>query len=396
MRKHSKYSPSASSRWMACPGSIALCEKAPPEAPSKYAEEGTLAHEVAEECINDWTDSLTVNPEMDEAVQVYLDEIRSRVTEEEIEAKSKTMMVEKKFSLEWLVPECFGSNDCCIYDVAKKHLTIADYKHGVGVTVDVEWNSQLLMYALGAMHSVWNSQTEKTKKVISILDMVETVELLVVQPRSISGDTIKTWNISAKEVLFWGYNVLQAAALNTQLENAALNPGDHCKFCRANAMCPAMLKHTMQVTKMDFDKGTMPPDPDMLNIDQIANIINASDIVTNWIKQVKAFAQNHMEGGGNIPGHKLVHKMTRRKWKDEDVAADFLEKQFGTAFTGMYSKTLLSVTQMEKLLTANGLSKEACLQGLWEKPQGGLTMAPDSDRRAAVEGSIKQDFIGGN
>ena len=46
--KHAKLSPSAAARWINCPGSIRLSEKVPPPPSSDYADEGTLAHAVAE------------------------------------------------------------------------------------------------------------------------------------------------------------------------------------------------------------------------------------------------------------------------------------------------------------------------------------------------------------
>ena len=50
---HAKLSPSASSRWIACPGSVQLCEKINrEEKPSPYAEEGTKAHNLSQLMFN--------------------------------------------------------------------------------------------------------------------------------------------------------------------------------------------------------------------------------------------------------------------------------------------------------------------------------------------------------
>ena len=50
-QKHAELSPSKSSRWIACPGSIALSREAPPQETSSYAQEGTAQHTVAENCL---------------------------------------------------------------------------------------------------------------------------------------------------------------------------------------------------------------------------------------------------------------------------------------------------------------------------------------------------------
>ena len=49
---HARLSPSASKRWLTCPGSVALCEAQDEEQrTSKYAAEGTVAHEIGERCL---------------------------------------------------------------------------------------------------------------------------------------------------------------------------------------------------------------------------------------------------------------------------------------------------------------------------------------------------------
>ena len=51
-KTHARLSPSASKRWMTCPGSVAFCSSIKGrEAPSKFAAEGTAAHELGEICL---------------------------------------------------------------------------------------------------------------------------------------------------------------------------------------------------------------------------------------------------------------------------------------------------------------------------------------------------------
>ena len=46
--KHARCSASAAHRWINCPGSVALSDQCPDPGSSSYADEGTVAHELAE------------------------------------------------------------------------------------------------------------------------------------------------------------------------------------------------------------------------------------------------------------------------------------------------------------------------------------------------------------
>ena len=46
--KHARCSASAAYRWINCPGSVALSDQCPDPGTSSYADEGTLAHSLAE------------------------------------------------------------------------------------------------------------------------------------------------------------------------------------------------------------------------------------------------------------------------------------------------------------------------------------------------------------
>ena len=51
MSAHARLSPSSASRWVACPGSVALCEKVKVPESSFESDEGTAAHQVFEICL---------------------------------------------------------------------------------------------------------------------------------------------------------------------------------------------------------------------------------------------------------------------------------------------------------------------------------------------------------
>lgn len=75
--KHSRFGGSSASRWMACPGSVVLCDQMPKQETSVWAAEGTLAHALAEHCLTNGERTteqfVGMTLETRNAVQVYLD-----------------------------------------------------------------------------------------------------------------------------------------------------------------------------------------------------------------------------------------------------------------------------------------------------------------------------------
>ena len=96
-RSHAKLSPSASKRWLSCPGCIPM-QQGIPDTSSAFADEGSGAHELAQKCLETGHDadkyagwfvnldqskpispkslgnrSIAIDDEMVDGVQVYLD-----------------------------------------------------------------------------------------------------------------------------------------------------------------------------------------------------------------------------------------------------------------------------------------------------------------------------------
>lgn len=400
-RAHSIYAPSASARWINCPGSIALIQQFPEPEDSDSSREGTAAHELGETALLENKEpteymgrdfnGYKCDTEMAEAVEVYTTAVRSRFPKGDFEWLIKNVVfIEQRFDMSWLHPGIFGKADCVIYDIDNRTLRVIDYKNGVNV-VDPEWNSQLMIYGLGALHFIWSKQTEITKKAISVLQMVDTVELVIVQPNGLNmseDDYVRTWEISASDLIYWGVHVLKAAIAATLQENAVLRAGKHCKYCPAISGCPEQAKNALAIAQTEFDNPILPA-PHQMTPEQIVKVMDMAAVFKDWADQVKAFAQHQMELGVQLPGYKLVQKKSNRKWKDELDAAARLTQILGE---NAYKKKLLSVAQAEDQLKLIKLKPEE-LAGYWEKPDTGLSIAPESDKRRAVPAPGAMDFL---
>lgn len=404
-RKHSKLSPSGSHRWIKCPGSIKLSEKFPKPATKDYAVEGTAAHQLAEYCLKQWiparqvagtklkvtennvVQDIEVTNDMADAVQVYLDFIRSLASQEQVVKGAKLRFIEERFDLSWLIPDTSGSNDCAVYDPSTKTMHIIDYKHGAGVAVDVEWNSQLLMYALGGMYNVWRKHIIESGQNFSMTNIVENFYLHIVQPRTFASDEkIKSWHVDAITVLGWGVEVLQRAARKTTQENAPLESGEHCRFCPCLAMCPKMVEDAVAIAKTDFNNPVL-PSPSELSDHDVAKVMNIVDVFGAWSKEVKNFAITRLANGGNIPGYKLVKGRSDRKWSSEAKTVQVLGSVLGNK---IYTEPkIVSPAQAEAALKSLGVQID--ISNLWYKAEAGYTIAKESDKRSKQEPNTAAD-----
>jgi hypothetical protein len=231
---HSKLGASKAARWLNCPGSVPLCETVPEPPPSKYAELGSAAHALAEQCLIHGGDAFDywgepcpeypdyiVDTDMVEAVQVYVDHCRSLM--EPFPGERSLFKIEHKFWLAEIDIHLFGTADFVAYDPRSQWLHVADYKHGAGVVVDVRNNPQILYYALGAIEAFG--------------EPIKGVTLHVVQPRA-PGKAVKEWVVPKGGMQRFRFELIDG--LNrVHSGDDTLKAGDWCRFCPAKTVCPA-------------------------------------------------------------------------------------------------------------------------------------------------------------
>lgn len=389
--EHSTIGASGAHRWMVCSGSVELIKKAPPQRQSDFADEGTDAHELAHLCLENKRDpadylgqrmskGFEVTDEMCEAVAVYIDVIHS------YGQTGKFMYLhEVKFDLSDLIyPGLFGTADTVMISSDLKRLIVIDYKHGKGVPVNVVDNEQLLFYGLGAITHCAKKGWFDTPTVFGWHQTLEEIDLVIVQPRCRHSDgPVRTWSLMSPKLDEFATE-LYDAAIKTEAKDAPLLAGKHCKWCPAQAICPALGKEIDEVAANSFsvvkDGGTPQlPIPAELSFDQVTKICNKSDMIADWLKAVNAYAEDLALSGEVIPGFKLVNREGHRKWIDEGSVLDALE--LFVPEDDCYDKKLKSPAKIEKLL---GKKNKSAIDGLWEKPSLGPTLVPEHDKREAI------------
>jgi hypothetical protein len=226
-------------RVMACPGSRRLAMKAPPKTSSTYADEGSAAHSLAEQCfrsgrapfefieqrINIGGKDWIVTSEMVRAVGHYVADVWRKKRKAGSTARA---YVEQKLQIAEL--HNGGTVDHLIIDPAARQIWVDDYKHGAGVYVGENWNAQFLAYALGALRSLWPTNGRDVPDDVGI-------HLTVHQPRFPGVKPARTHSITFGDLWAWRTEKL-IPALEASLDpNAPLKGGDHCRFCPAKPIC---------------------------------------------------------------------------------------------------------------------------------------------------------------
>lgn len=372
---HSILGASSASRWLACPGSVRL-SAGMPKTSSAYALEGTAAHDLGEMMLRSGGMAagaigtfakvegtlIEITEEMAEAVQIYLDTVR---VDFKAAGAGAELKIEHKFKLDWLHPGLWGTNDAMVGQPFGL-LQCYDYKHGMGVSVEVEDNSQAMYYSLGGSYGEDYSE----------------VELVIIQPRSGHKDgAVRRQRMSLESLQRWGQEVLLPGAKATEAAGAPLKVGDHCRFCQALAVCSEQKQIATEVAKGVFaDVSVAPPAPETITQDELRKILGVSDQIEAWLNACKVYARTMLENGQATPetlGYKLVAGRASRKWTNEEEATAWLESILGDE---AYIIKLVSVAQAEKVLKGPG---KKALEEMTTVTRG-AQMAPVSDKRDAI------------
>ena len=370
MGRHALLSASSSHRWLACPPSARLCENYE-DTGSEYAQQGTDAHSLCEHKLKlslgmeteDPTEGLSFyDEEMEECACGYADYVLSLVEEAKRECKDPVVLIEQRLDFSRFVEEGFGTGDCVI--IADGTLYIIDYKHGKGVEVSAEGNPQMMLYALGAL------------ELFDGIYDIDTVRMAIYQPRR---ENVSVYAMAKDDLLKWAVGELAEKAKLAYAGEGEFCAGEHCRFCKAKAVCRKRAEYNLELAKYDFEI------PATLEDDEIAAILIKVDELAAWAADVKEFALQQALSGVKYAGFKIVEGRSNRKYTDEKAVADTVKK----AGFDPYEPKLLGITAMEKLLGKKKFAE--ILKGLVEKPQGKPALVPESDKRPPMN-TAQEDF----
>lgn len=381
---HALLGPSGAKRWMSCTPSVRLEEQFP-DSSSEYADEGTLAHSLAEtilrynngeiskKAFSTRFNKIKADPMYNQEMQDYIEDYTQRVWEIANEMKASCpdalILFEQRLDFSEYVPDGFGRGDVVI--VADDMINIIDLKYGKGVGVSAEDNPQLRLYGLGAYLEH------------SMLYDIRKVRMTIIQPRL---ENISVEELTAEELLDWAEREVQPKAAQAYAGEGEFKVGDHCWFCKARVTCRARAEYNLELTKLDF------VDPALLTDEEIGEVLRRADELDHWVKDVTGFALAEALKGTKYEGWKLVEGTSRRRYTDPARVIQVLLEEGYKAEDVQKPVEPKGLTDMTKLLGKKLF--EELLASLVIKPEGKPTLVPESDKRPELNrvAEARQDF----
>ena len=408
-RKHATWSASATERNWQCAGALALTHDLP-ETTNRHADWGTCAHEIAEICLrenrhaDDFIGTVRrgkefefeVDEEMAETAQIFIDYCRERETEAEL-------LIEQSFSLDAISTpmDAGGTADVVLLYYFQPLLEVVDLKGGKGIVVEVRNNKQLRMYALGAILAKPSLRTERVK-------------LTVVQPRAYHEDgPIRSETITVIELLEWAndlsvamHKAAEAMRWRANGEMDAdrwnqlyLKAGDHCKFCKAAGSCPALEKKALSTASAWFDdlgqlKGLEPPNA--FTPERAAQILDAAEMISDWISAIRSYWHEQAETGVDIPGYTLVESKKRKKWNvDVEIEVAGIARKAGLSTDKIYNSPKLRTPkqiedELSKIDASSAITK---MSRLYSRPPAGTNLVKLSKTSRTAVAPIAHQYF---
>lgn len=402
--KHAVLSASSSKQWLHCPPSARLQENFPNES-SVYAEEGTWAHELCEYKVKKYLHERKKRPqseffteEIEQATDVYAEFVISIIEEMRRNGCEPLCFVEERLDFSNIVPEGFGTGDMIILgkdEQGRGLLHICDYKNGKGVFVDAHENSQMMLYATGALNAY------------GYIYEIETVRMSIIQPRL---ENISTYEMSAANLRDWGESIRPIAQMAFEGKGEQ-HPGDWCRFCRAKPVCKACMEEALALAReefLDLDVGALTKEaeetdatapynadtstpvfkaPGLVSFAELVKVLPTLNRISSWIESVFAFVSGEaINHAVPVEGYKVVEGRSKRIFTDTKAVIKAAESE---GYTDIYKQELLTLTEFEKMM---GKKKFAEILGQYvTKPPGKLALVPESDPRPAVDLSTVED-----
>jgi hypothetical protein len=367
---HARLSPSAGSRWTVCPGSVEAC--AGIESPdTEHSMKGTAGHHAHAEWLLHGSppevgtkapNGIVLTQELIDAAGMGVGWIRQYV-----EGKLHHLLVETGVEIGTFfgLPAgvCWGTADAVIL-MADGELVIYDLKLGY-IPVDPEKNVQLMLYCAGILFSLGC--------------LFNRVRFVICQP---ANGGIKEWEVSLMDLIVL-LEEMKPKVIAATLPDAPFKAEPKaCKWCPIFGTCAEAQREALALARQQFTSPAAIVEH--ITVEDLALLLKKSEMVEEAIKAARGKALSLLAAGIDVPGYKRVEGRKNRAWKEGiESQVKSIMVQAGIPEDEYAPRKLVSPAQAEKL-KKSGFDVAASLADLIEKPKGEPTLAPASDKRAAL------------
>jgi Protein of unknown function (DUF2800) len=414
---HARLAPSHSKTWATCTAALAYCEAnkhlIPKDTGSIYADEGTAAHDHAADVLLKKKTIDEVPAEMREPIGEYVNHCLALVPD------GVRYEVEVQCPL-FYQPDSTGTCDFAV--VTDDLVVIRDYKHGAGVLVTSEGNTQLAIYAYSLI-----------KHLSDIYDFTDdtVIDIKVVQPRHHMAEDDEPWvlplsefrefcaeiekqakvataSVEAvrREEMYPGIDVSPTEIISVVPPGAEFVPqdgdGGSCRWCKAKAFCGVRHAHNTggqtdllaimpDLTAEVLDMGVVTDelvakDGETLKLEFLAAALKNRKKIEKWLGDVEDYLTRLDVDTLTKLGFKYVQgRSGNRAWSNEDAAETFAKgqglKQDERCTIKLKTPAQIEAALKEKLKNARTANRFAALV---TRSEGRPVLVPAEDKRPAL------------
>jgi hypothetical protein len=267
--------------------------------------------------------------------------------------------------------DVYGTLDFSFLSPQTGTLYVADWKFGAGVEVHPD-TAQLKAYALGRLAYGYAS---------NLMAHIDKVVLVIIQPRLHSGDTLKTYETTTKDLYAWMVGDLIPALNNAESKHPVFKPSEStCKWCAVKPTCKYRKDLAMESAAEVFKLHAKIPNK--TDEQEIAEFLLRLPDLKQYISDIEDYALATALKGKSLPGFKLVAGRSTRQWKDEQAAKEYYYSKDYDVEELTITK-FKSPTQIEKVIGKKNMTPEDW--DLVEKPEGRPTLVLESDKRPPLD-----------
>lgn len=414
---HARLAPSHSKTWATCTAALAYCEAnkhlIPADTSSIYSDEGTAAHDHAADVLLKKKTLDEVPAEMREPIGEYVNHCLALVPD------GVRYEVEVQCPL-FYQPDSTGTCDFAV--VTDDLVVIRDYKHGAGVLVTSEGNTQLAIYAYSLI-----------KHLSDIYDFTDdtVIDIKVVQPRHHMAEDDQPWVLPLsefrefcaeiekqarvataaveavrREEMYPGIDVSPTEIISVVPPEAEFVPqdgdGGSCRWCKAKAFCGVRHAHNtggqtdmlaimpdMTAEVLDMEVVTdelVAKDGETLKLEFLAAALKNRKKIEKWLGDVEDYLTRLDVDTLTRLGFKYVQgRSGNRAWANEDAAETFAKgqglKQDERCTIKLKTPAQIEAALKEKLKNVRTRNR---FEALVTRSEGRPVLVPAEDKRPAL------------